>query len=75
MDILKVILKKNEEIRIKQGDPWVFSNEVASFEGKIKSGELCDVYSFNHEFIVTERLNLKVIIKFNKTCYLLITFS
>lgn len=34
MDILKVILKKNEEIRIKQGDPWVFSNEVASFEGK-----------------------------------------
>lgn len=51
MDILKVILKKGEEKRIKQGDPWVYSNEVLSFEGKIKSGELCDVYSFQNEFI------------------------
>ena len=65
MDILKVILKKNEEIRIKQGDPWVFSNEVASFEGKIKSGELCDVYSFNHEFIGRGFLNTasKIIVR------------
>ena len=65
MDILKVILKKNEEIRIKQGDPWVFSNEVASFEGKIKSGELCGVYSFNHEFIGRGFLNTasKIIVR------------
>ncbi len=49
--MLKVILKKNEEERILKGHPWIFSNEVESFEGSIVSGEICEVYSEHHQFI------------------------
>ena len=48
---MKVFLNKNEEIRLLEGHPWVFSNEVNHFEGKIKSGEICSVYSFDNKFI------------------------
>lgn len=51
MEILKVILKKNEEDRLIKGHPWVFSNEISGFIGKIKAGDVCDVYSFDHKFI------------------------
>ena len=35
MNMQKVILKKDEEQRIQNGHPWIFSNEVFSIEGKI----------------------------------------
>ena len=38
--MLNVILNKNEEINILNGYPWVFNNEVNSFEGKIESGKV-----------------------------------
>lgn len=53
----KIILKKGEENRIKEGHPWVFSNEILRFEGNIKSGNICDVYSINNEFIGRGFLN------------------
>ncbi|MDF2591531.1 MAG: PUA-like domain, partial [Clostridia bacterium] len=31
--MIKVTLKKGEEIRIQQGHPWIFNNEVKSIEG------------------------------------------
>ena len=49
--MLKVILNKNEEINILNGFPWVYNNEVNRFEGEIKSGEVCSVYSFSNEFV------------------------
>ena len=49
--MFKVILKKKEEERILEGHPWVFSNEVYSFEGEIKSGSVCSLYSFDNKFI------------------------
>ena len=48
---MKVFLNKNEEIRLLEGHPWVFSNEVNHFEGKIASGEICSVYSYDNKFI------------------------
>jgi len=48
---MKVFLQKNEEKRILDGHPWVFSNEVKSFEGKIVSGSICDVYTFDNTFV------------------------
>ncbi len=48
---MKVFLNKNEEIRLLEGHPWVFSNEVNHFEGKIVSGEICSVYSYDNKFI------------------------
>ncbi len=49
--MLKVFLNKKEEERILLGDPWVFSNEVNHFEGEIKAGTICDVYSFDNRYI------------------------
>lgn len=49
--MLKVYLNKNEEIRLLQGQPWVFSNEVNHFDGEIQAGVICDVYSFDERFI------------------------
>lgn len=57
MNIQKVILKKGEEIRIKEGHPWVYSNEIKGFEGNISSGDICDVYTYDNEFIGRGFLN------------------
>lgn len=47
----KVFLNKGEEKRLLEGHPWVFNNEVNRFEGNIKSGAICEVYSFNDRYI------------------------
>lgn len=39
-----VILKKNEDKRIRAGHPWVYANEVAEIRGKGTNGELAAVY-------------------------------
>lgn len=49
--MLKLTLKQNEQDRILKGDPWIFSNEVKKFEGEFASGEVCDVYTSNNEFL------------------------
>lgn len=47
----KIILKPKEEIRINNGHPWVYSNEIQSIQGEVKSGELADVFSSQNKFI------------------------
>jgi 23S rRNA (cytosine1962-C5)-methyltransferase len=57
MQACKIVLKPTEEIRIQQGHPWVFNNEISKIEGNIKSGELAYVYSSKNEFIGKGFLN------------------
>lgn len=57
MSLCKITLKPKEELRIVQGHPWVFHNEVAHFEGSIQSGELALVYSSNGVFVGKGYLN------------------
>jgi len=57
MSICKIYLKPKEEIRIIQGHPWVFNNEIDKIEGTIKSGELAYVYSYKDIFIGKGFLN------------------
>lgn len=54
---MKIILKEKEEQNILKGFPWVFSNEIKEFVGNIKSGEICEVYSAQQEFIGQGFLN------------------
>lgn len=63
--MLKVILRRNEEERILNGHPWVFSNEVMSFDGEIKSGEVVGVYSSDKTFVGYGFLNTnsKIIVR------------
>ena len=49
--MLKIFLKKNEEIEKLNGYPWIFSNETDRFEGEFKSGDVCEVYTSNNEFL------------------------
>ncbi|MDY0210277.1 MAG: class I SAM-dependent rRNA methyltransferase [Acholeplasma sp.] len=57
MSICKIILKPKEEIRIEDGHPWVFSNEIKSIEGDIVSGELAYVYSDKGKYLGKGFLN------------------
>lgn len=40
---MAVILKKNEERRIKNGHSWVFSNEIAKIQGAVETGDIVKV--------------------------------
>lgn len=53
MSLVKIGLKKNEEIRIKSGHLWVFSNEILQIDGEAKNGDLVSVYDHKNEFIGT----------------------
>lgn len=55
--MLKVFLNKNEEIEKLNGYPWIFSNEINSFDGNIKNGEICSVYTSNKDFLCYGFLN------------------
>lgn len=62
---MKAILKPHEEMRILEGHPWIFRNEVASIEGEIKGGGIVDVYSSRDVFIGRGYLNFasKILIR------------
>jgi 23S rRNA (cytosine1962-C5)-methyltransferase len=55
--MLTVKLNKNEEIEKLQGFPWIFNNEINSFNGEIINGDVCKVVTFNNEFLAYGLLN------------------
>ena len=57
MSACKIYLKPLEEIRINEGHPWVFGNEVDHFEGTIISGEIAHVFDSKGHFIGKGYLN------------------
>ena len=57
MSPCKIYLKPLEEIRINEGHPWVFGNEVDHFEGTIISGEIAHVFDSKGHFIGKGYLN------------------
>lgn len=62
----KLILKKNEERRIKSGHLWVFSNEidkiVQSEESRVKSGDLISIYDYKDSFLASGFYNANSLI-------------
>ena len=56
--MLNIILNRNEEDNIKLGFPWVYNNEIYSFDGEIINGEVVKVLSFNKEFVCYGFLNI-----------------
>jgi len=53
----KITLKPKEEIRINNGHPWVYNNEIQSIEGPIETGGLADVFSSRGAYVGRGFLN------------------
>lgn len=57
--MLNIILNKNEEENVRLGFPWVYNNEIYSFDGEIVNGEVVKVLSYNKEFVCYGFLNIE----------------
>mgnify|MGYP000938532112 CR=1 FL=1 len=49
--MLLVFLKSNREIKIKNGYPNVFRDEIKNVEGKEEDGAICNVFSQDYQFL------------------------
>jgi 23S rRNA (cytosine1962-C5)-methyltransferase len=47
----RLILKRNQDRRLRGGHPWVFSNEVESVEGEPADGSLVDIHDSRGAFL------------------------
>lgn len=57
MSQIKVFLKPKEDLRIRRGESFVYSNEIDRLEGKLASGEVANVYDSKNQFIGKGFLN------------------
>ncbi len=57
--MIKVILRKKIGLRVLNGHPWIFANEVQSVEGQVEGGEIVDVFTAGHNFIGRGYINPK----------------
>lgn len=55
--MLDIILNKGEEKEKKLGYPWIFNNEIKSFNGEIINGDVVRVKTFAGEFLCYGFLN------------------
>lgn len=53
----EVRLKKGEERRMLQGEPWVFANEVFKISGEGKQGDVARVVAFDGRFVALGYIN------------------
>jgi len=51
--VTRIMLKKNEDRRIKAGHPWVFSNEINRIEHADEPGSVCELVDISGGFIGT----------------------
>jgi 23S rRNA (cytosine1962-C5)-methyltransferase len=49
--MIPVILKKKIGLRIEQGHPWIFGNEIAETEETVKPGDIVTVFNADRKFI------------------------
>lgn len=55
--MLTVVLNKHEEKEKLEGFPWIYNNEINSFVGSIKDGEVVRVETFERKFLCYGFLN------------------
>ncbi len=47
----EIILKKNEDKRIRSGHLWIFSNEILEIKNKAENGDIVEVYDYQKNFL------------------------
>ena len=55
--MLKIFLKKGEDRRIREGHPWLFSNEIREIDGERLPGDAAEVYVAGGSFLGTGYYN------------------
>ncbi len=55
--MIKIILKKGEERRLKEGHPWVFSNEIKEIQGEGAPGVAAELFDAGGGFLATGYYN------------------
>lgn len=49
--VAQLVLRKGEDRRVRGGHPWIFSNEVESWQGGVEDGGLVDVVDHRGAFL------------------------
>jgi 23S rRNA (cytosine1962-C5)-methyltransferase len=57
--MIKVILRKKISMRIANGHPWIFNNEVDKIEGEVNGGEVAEVFTYDNRFVGKGYINPK----------------
>ena len=57
--MIPVILKKKIGLRVENGHPWIFGNEIAEIEESIKPGDIVTVFNSDKKFIGKGFINPK----------------
>lgn len=53
----RLVLRRGEDRRVRGGHPWVFSNEVAAWEGAVEDGGLAEVADHRGAFLGVAYVN------------------
>lgn len=56
--MVKVYLGKGKGLRVEQGHPWIFFNEVEKVTGDPKPGDVAEIFNFKNQFIGRGYINL-----------------
>jgi 23S rRNA (cytosine1962-C5)-methyltransferase len=62
VSVPRLVLRKNQDRRIRGGHPWVFSNEIAAIEGNPGDGDLVEVTDYREAFLGRAYWNRKSLI-------------
>jgi 23S rRNA (cytosine1962-C5)-methyltransferase len=57
--MIPVILKKKIGLRVENGHPWIFGNEIAEAEDSVKPGDIVTVFNSDRKFIGKGFINPK----------------
>lgn len=55
----KVYLGYKKGLRVEEGHPWVYSNEIEKIDGDYEAGDIVEVYNFKEKFIGKGYINPK----------------
>lgn len=55
----RVILKRKISLRVINGHPWIFTNEVEKVEGQVNGGEIVEVFTHDAKFVGKGYINPK----------------
>lgn len=55
----KVYLGYKKGLRVEEGHPWIYSNEIEKIDGEFEAGDIVEVYNFKGKFIGKGYINPK----------------